>query len=235
MHIRLAVEDIEPDHWIAWALDLPACYSSARTMVDAITHAPKKIAEYYSWISKHDNTYPVVDEPFEVQIVETFQSRASREDPEYLVNAFFEDDRRSLGYWEVEIALQLLDWTRQDLLDVLHLISAEQLTKTIPGEACGSIAGILNHVAGAENWYFGQLGLGKGDLPVESLEKIEAVRCNTREQLVKLVGDERVLQNCDELWSGRKIVRRTLWHERDHTQHIQQLLSHDVQPVGGAK
>ena len=48
MHIRLAVEDIEPNHWIAWALDLPACYSSARTMADAITHAPKKIAEYYS-------------------------------------------------------------------------------------------------------------------------------------------------------------------------------------------
>jgi hypothetical protein len=30
MRIRIAVEDIEPNHWIAWAFDLPACYSSAR-------------------------------------------------------------------------------------------------------------------------------------------------------------------------------------------------------------
>ena len=226
MQSRLAVEDMEPDHWIAWALDLPACYSSEKTMVDAINHAPKKIAEYFSWISKHDNTYPVVDEPFDVQIVETFQSRASREDPEYIVNAFFDDDRRPLGYWEVEIALQLLDWTRQDLLGVIQGISPIQLTKPSSGEARDSIANILSHIAGAENWYFGQLGLGMGDLPVEPLDKIEAVRCNTRERMVKLIGDERVLQNCDELWSGRKIVRRTLWHERDHTQHILKLLPH---------
>lgn len=31
MRIRLAVEDIEPNHWVAWALDLPACYSSTAT------------------------------------------------------------------------------------------------------------------------------------------------------------------------------------------------------------
>jgi uncharacterized damage-inducible protein DinB len=225
MHIRLAVEDIEPNHWIAWALDLPACYSSARTMDDAIAHAPKKIAEYFSWISKHENIFPIVDEPFEVQIVETIQSRVSREDPEYIVNAFFDDDRRPLGYWEVEIALRLLDWTRQGLLDVIQVISPNQLTKTLSGEARGSVTGILNHIAGAENWYFGQLGLGMGFLPDDPLEKMDAVRSNTRQQLVKLVGDERVIQNCDELWSGRKIVRRTLWHERDHTQQILKLLS----------
>jgi hypothetical protein len=226
MRIRLAVEDIEPRHWIAWVLDLPACYSSAGTMVDAIAHAPQKIAEYFSWVLKHDNSYPVVIEPIEVQIVETFQSRISREDPEYIVNAFFEDDRRPLGYWEVEIALRLLDWTRQDLLKVLQLIPPEQLTQAIPGEARGSIAGILNHIAGAENWYFGQLGLGMGFLHDDPMEKIDAVRGNTRKQLVKLVGDEQMIQNCGELWSGRKIVRRTLWHERDHTQHILQLLSY---------
>ena len=225
MHIRLAVEDMEPDHWIAWALDLPACYSSARTMVDAIAQAPKKIAEYFSWVSSHDNTYPVVMEPFEVQIVETFQSRISREDPEYIVNAFFEDDRRPLGYWEVELALRLLDWTRQDLLKVLQSTLLEKVNRTIPGEVRGSIAGILNHIAGAENWYFGQLGIGMGVLPEDPLEKINAVRSNTRKQLIKLAGDMRVVQNCDELWSGRKIARRTLWHERDHTQHIMQLLS----------
>jgi uncharacterized damage-inducible protein DinB len=222
----MAVEDIEPHHWIAWALDLPACYCSATTRADAVTLAPKKIVEYFAWLCKHERSLPIVSESIEVQVVETFHSWASREDPDYIVNAFFEDDRRPLGYWEVEIALRLLDWTRQDLLGVLESITPEKLTKINPGETRGSIAGILNHVAIAENWYFGQLGLGKGDLPSDPFGKIEYVRANTRAQLFKLIGDERVIQNCDELWSGRKIVRRTLWHERDHTQQILQLLSY---------
>jgi uncharacterized damage-inducible protein DinB len=223
MRIRMAVEDMEPNHWIAWALSLPAFYSSARTMAEAIAQAPKKITDYFSWVSKHDNSYPIVMEPFEIQVTEIFHSRISQEDLEYIVNAFFEDDRRPLGYWDVELALRLLEWTRHDLFSVLQPISPEQLTITIPGERRGSIAGIVNHIAGAENWYFGQLGLGMGVLPDDPLEKIDAVRSNSRKQLIKLTGDERVTQNCDEFWSGRKIVRRTLWHERDHTQQIMQL------------
>ena len=225
MRIRLAVEDIEPNHWIAWVLDLPACYSSAGTGTDAIEHAPTKIAEYFVWLSKHDSSLPAASEPTEIQVVETFHSRASREDPEYIVNAFFKDDRRPLGYWEGEIALRLLDWTHQDLLGVLQSIPHKQLKKPISGEVHGSLVGILDHIAIAENWYFGQLGLEKGDLPGDPLEKIEVVRSNTKDQLVKLIGDVRVKKNCDEVWSGRKIVRRTLWHERDHTQQILQLLS----------
>jgi uncharacterized damage-inducible protein DinB len=227
MRIRLAVEDMEPNHWIAWALDLPACFSSATIIADAVDHAPRKITEYFSWLLSHDSQLIIVNEPVDVEVVETFHSFICNEDPDYLVNAFFEDDRRSLGYWDVEIALRLLDWTRQDLLGVVHSTTQEQLTREIKGEVRGSIAGILNHVAIAENWYCSHLvyGLEQAHLPVDPLENLALVRTNTHEQLVKLIGDERITTNCDELWSARKIVRRTLWHERDHTQQIIQLLA----------
>jgi uncharacterized damage-inducible protein DinB len=227
MHIRLAVEDVEPNHWIAWALNLPACYSSATTIADAVAHAPQKIKEYFSWLLGHDRSVLIINEPIKVEVVETFHSFASSEDPDYIVNAFFEDDRRPLEYWEVEIALRLLDWTRQDLLGVIHSTTKDQLTIAILGEVRGSITGILNHVAIAENWYFNQLGYGieQAQLPGDPLEMLKVVRANTREHLVKLIGDERITKNCDELWSARKIVRRTLWHERDHTQQSRQLLT----------
>jgi uncharacterized damage-inducible protein DinB len=227
MHIRLAVEDVEPNHWIAWALDLPACYSSATTIADTVAYAPQKIAEYFSWLLDHDNLLLIVNEPIEVEVVETFHSFVSSNDPDYIVNAFFEDDRRPWGYWDDEIALRLLNWTRQDLLGVIHSTTQEQLTKAIMGEVRGSITGILNHVAIAENWYFNQLGYGleQAQLPSDPLEKLIVVRANSRKQLVKLIGDERITKNCDELWSARKIVRRTLWHERDHTQQSMQLLT----------
>lgn len=228
MRYRLAVEDIEPNHWAAWVLDLPACFSSARTESDAIAKASQCIVAYFSWLTNHDGSLPTISRPFEIEIVETFRSFASDENPEYLVNAFFEDDRRPLTYWDAEVALRLLLWTRRDLLSVLRPATQEYLNRPITGEIGGSIAGILKHIAGAENWYLDQLGLAldQAQLPADPLPMLEAVRANTRAQLVKLVGDERVVRGeGGELWSARKVIRRALWHERDHTQHIKRLLT----------
>ncbi len=226
MRIRLTVEDMEPNHWIAWAVDLPGCFSSATTAQSAIANAPQKVIEYFSWLAKHDSALPVVDSTIEAEVIETFQSFAASEDPDYIVNAFFENDRQSLRYWDVENALRLLTWTRQDLLGVVHSVSRDTLATPISNEIRGSIAGIIDHIAVAENWYLGQLGCGlaRAELPKDPIEKLERVRLNTRKQLVKLIGDERMTKGSDELWSARKVVRRTLWHERDHTQHIVKLL-----------
>ena len=225
MRYRLAVEDVEPNRWVAWVLDLPACFSSAHTEADAVNLAPESIAAHHRWLARHDSSLPVVSGPFEVGLVETFHSFASDEDPEYLVNAFFQDDRRPLAYWDVEVALRLIKWTHQDLLDVVGSVTLEQLSKPLAGETRGSIAGILEHVAGAENWYFEQLGmeLDRTQLPGDPLGKLEVVRTNTRTRLVELIADERITRNCGELWSARKVVRRALWHERAHTQQIVRL------------
>jgi len=227
MRYRLAVEDIEPNHWVAWALDLPACFSSAQTQANAVAHAPGRIADYHVWLSSHDSSLPVITDPVEVEVVETFYSFASSECPDYLVNAFFQDDRRPLAYWDVAVALRLLQWTHQDLLEVLRPVTQEQFNKPIAGEVHGSIAGILEHIAGAENWYLGQLhlALDRMQFPQDPLDKLEAARSNTQTQLVKLIGSECITERCNELWSARKVIRRALWHERDHTQHIAQLLT----------
>jgi len=228
MRCRVAVEDIEQNHWVVWALDLPACFSSARTESDAIAKAPESITAYFSWLTNHDSSLPTISGPFEIEIVETFRSFASEEDPEYLVNAFFEDDRRPLSYWDIEVALRLLVWTRRDLTSLLQRAMKGHLSRPIAGEIGGSISGILKHIAGAENWYLEQLGLGIGQaqLPADPLLMLEVVRTSTRAQLPKLVGDKRVVRGQGgELWSARKVIRRALWHERDHTQHIERLLA----------
>jgi predicted RNase H-like HicB family nuclease/uncharacterized damage-inducible protein DinB len=227
MVYRLAVEDMEPNHWIAWVLDLPACFSPAKTRAEAINHAPQVITQYYAWLASHNSALPMPAETIETEVVESFQSFPSQKDPEYIVNAFFNDDRRPLGYWEVEVASGLLDWTRQDLLAALRTVAPIDLGRQIPGEEQGSIAGILGHIAVAENWYFSQLGLAleRGQIPEDPLGKLHAVRVNTHKQLIKLVGNEQITENSSEQWSARKVLRRTLWHERDHTQHIAKLLA----------
>jgi len=49
------------------------------------------------------------------------------------------------------------------------------------------------------------------------------VRARLLEVLPSLVGVEQVVGRRGELWSPRKLLRRALWHERDHAEHIRKL------------
>jgi hypothetical protein len=226
MNYRIAVEDMEPDHWIAWVLDLPGCYSSAHTSAKAISQVPFNISRYFSWISSYESDVEIPREVIKIDVIESFKSFINPEDPNYIVNAFFEDDKHPLGYWDVVIGQRLLDWSRSELVKVIQNVDEDKLNLPIPNEVRGTISGIIDHIAGAENWYFSMLGLSlKRDiLPEKSQEKLVQVRLNTKTQLWKLIGDTRIEEKRGEMWSARKILRRTLWHEQDHTQHIERLL-----------
>jgi uncharacterized damage-inducible protein DinB len=227
MRCRTAVEDIEQDHCVCWMLDLPGCYSFARTREEAMALAPSRIIAYDSWIHRHSPSSPAMEGLFEISCVEEIEAYASEEDPEYLVNALFEDDRRPLTYWDVEIGLRLLEWSRRDLLDVIEDLTAEDLNRSVKGEVRGNMMGILEHVCGAENWYLGQFGLGVdgSTLPQDIEGRLGAIRANTRAQLANLVGEDRITEHCGEGWSPRKILRRTLWHERAHTEQLARLVA----------
>lgn len=38
--LEVGIEDIEPDHWVAWLLPVPGCYASGRTEDDALAGVP---------------------------------------------------------------------------------------------------------------------------------------------------------------------------------------------------
>ena len=223
MRYRLAVEDMEPGHWIAWALDVPGCFSSARTQEEAVTQAPAKIAEHLAWLAEHGRAGPA--NSIEADDVEVFLSFPSKEDPEYIVSAFFDDDRRPLTADDVDYGLWLLDCTRRDLMDTVTTLPPDQLDRpTVASKEFETVPGILNHIAIAEWWYFDRLDMGLvsnwRELPADPLTKLEQVRAHSRACLPKLIGDTRIVTLVDEAWSARKVLRRTLWHERDHTQQI---------------
>ena len=224
---RLALEDMEPAHWIAWALDLPGCYSRAATSEKAVSDAPAAIAAYFAWRSEQDCSFPTPSGTFETQVVETFHAFSAKDASDTIVNAFFEDDRRPLAGWEIQNALQVLDWTRRDLDALIGAMRPEQRS-TPDARPAGreTPADLLRHIADAENWYFSQMGLAlaKEQLPVDPPERLAAVRDNSRAQLRLWAGEARITVAHAEQWSARKIVRRMLWHERDHTQQIARML-----------
>jgi len=209
MIYAVGVEDMEPDHWVAWVFAHPGLTGKGNTPAEAVA------------------SLRMVLKDGDIQVTEQFRAYPSQEDPDYLVNAFFEDDKRPLTRDEVRTALDELEISRQELLLLVSRVPLDVLAQSIPGETFGSVQGILRHIARAEWWYCDRLAVAPAGVPFpeDPFAALVVSRDNTRARLPTLVGDERITTLVGETWSARKVLRRTLWHERDHTQHITQRLS----------
>jgi hypothetical protein len=224
MRYALALESMEPGHHIAWVQALPGCFSSAPTQAEAVAGAPGAILAHLEWLQARGRPSALAGEPVETQVVEVFQAFPSPQDPDYIVNAFFEDDRRVLDAQEIDFALWFLEHSRRELMQAVSRFGPDQFALPIAPAPRDSLARVLNHLAHAEWWYFDRLDLADPldwpQLPDDPLIRLEQVRAHARRTLPKLAGEGRVTLRTGEQWSGRKLLRRMLWHERDHTLQI---------------
>lgn len=220
MIYRLGVEDMEPGSWIAWVFDLPGCYSPASSREQAIESAPAAIEEMLSRLDRAGIEIEHHLPPIEVNVVEEFRSFPSS--PDYLVNAFFEDDKLPLTNDNVEYGRCVLEMNRRELLAIIDDIPEEILEKTITGEVQTNLRGIINHIGTAEWWYWDRLGLifPREQRPREMKQLLTVIRDFTITHLPDLVGSDMTTVHSGETWSPRKLLRRTIWHERAHTIQI---------------
>lgn len=221
MRYRFGVEDIEPGHWVAWALDVPGCFSSGQTQQEAVAGAPDAVAAFVRWRSERGRPLATPDESIEIAVEEVFHSFQTSTD--YVVNAFFADDARPLHAADIEEARWLLTHTRQDLCDALGIAPAQLRDETPSADQHDSVSGILRHIAVAERWYLAMLGFDPFDqaLPPENpLLALEQTRQQTLRHLGQMADDGAIRERRGERWSARKVLRRIFWHERDHTQQI---------------
>ncbi len=206
--------------WVAYVPDLPGCFSAHRDREQAIGTIPAAIEDYIAWCARHGLRVTGISGPMIVDEV----IRAWAYDDNEEVNAFFASDRPPLMQDELPEHEQLLRATRSDLLAAAEGLDARALLKEFPEERW-PIAGILGHVANSEWWYLDRLGLAfpRSELPEDPFDRLEQVRAHLLASLPGLVKRISVVTVGGETWSSRKVMRRTLWHERDHAGHILQL------------
>ena len=234
MIFRIGIENNNDDRSIAWALEHPGCFAYGENSEEAQKNFPQAARVYAAWIARHGESW--LDEEVEVVVEEIFDAyfihptfeRTERSAETYMVESFFVRDWKPLKPHEIERALQLLAWSRADLLDLVKDLSAEKLAQTYPDERW-PIQGILKHIGGAEWWYQERIGYphpeNEADVPSDPFERLTVIREHFNSLLPKLDGVNRVVGLEGEIWSPRKVLRRALWHERDHTEHIRKLLS----------
>lgn len=220
MRYSICLEEME-GRWIAHVPALPGCFASADTRDAARSLASSAIRDYFDWRRSRGDDQPAPE--FEIAVDEIVREWAHPTDPDYVVNAFFAADAPALTASDIRDALRLLEWSRADLLAAVEGLTPDVMNQAVEGE--WSIDGILNHTARAEWWYLDRLdlaGFPREDLPAGRRARLDRVRARWVEVLPQLESIARVEVKYGEVWSPRKIVRRAVWHERDHTQHILQ-------------
>lgn len=206
--------------WIAHVPDLPGCYFSHRDRERAIQAIPKAIEDYVAWCDSHGMKISGLAGPMVVdEVIRCWDFEDGRS-----VHAFFASDRPPLYEEELSRYERLLHASRKDLLTAVEDLTTEDLIYEFPDERW-PIWGILLHIARAEWWYMDRLALAYPQH--ESLDdpfaELDRIRNWTLYCMPKLAASKGVMTMGGESWSARKIMRRTLWHERDHTQHILKL------------
>jgi len=232
MRIRIGLENNIEGRTLAWALDYPGCFAYGADEAEALIRLPRALLEYEVWIKDHTPDSWVQLKDLDMRVVERYETFWINENYElvpegqgYEINAWFVDDWRPLTSKEIGQGLKIFHWQREELLAGLTTLDPEILKKDFPGQRW-NILGIAKHVANAELWYLSRLGLS--DLSHKDLPKDPQSRLSLTANLVdnnfpEFANRVRVIGIEGEIWSYRKILRRTLWHQRDHIEHIKEL------------
>jgi len=236
MILVVGLENENEGRALAWALDFPGCFAAGDDAAGALMRLPQAFIKYQDWIAAHTRDSWVAGiGDFDVRLVETCDNyRVDRETLRGVssggieINAWFRHDWQPLSMQEARRGLQLLSWSRADLLAALAEVPPDRMDVLHAGQRW-SIRGVLGHIAGAEWWYLDQLGLTAGKLertalPPNPLDRLAVVRAALEAALPALAGSRLVVGGDGELWSPRKLLRRALWHELDHIGHIYQLI-----------
>lgn len=234
MHFLIGLENGDENRSQAWSLEYPGCFAYGPDGRSALANIAPAIIEYAEWVERKggerwfdpQEIVVFLEDTWQVYFIDEDYERVSPDSqPAYAVNAWFLHDWKPLREQEIERVLNLLSWSREDLLETVRELPQEILSRRYPGEKT-DIAGILRHVGGAEWWYLSRLGLVSHQerLPEEYQDRLEMSRSRLIEILPALAGSTQVVGIEGEFWSSRKLLRRAVWHERDHTFHIRKLL-----------
>ena len=232
MLIRIGLENNIEGRSLAWALDYPGCFAYGRDESEALVNLPRALLEFELWIKNHTSNPWLSFNDLDLRVVEKFETfrlgidyKPAPPGEGYEINAWFIDDWRPLSPQEIGQSLNIFIWQRNELLAGLSTLDADLLIKEHPGQRWNIIA-IAKHIANAELWYLQRLnlvGLTKQDLSPDYETRLAQTSTLINQTFPCFTEEINVKGIHGEFWSYRKIIRRTLWHQRDHIDHIKQL------------
>jgi len=217
---------------------LLGCNRTARNRRRALSKIREEIPIYEQWLKDHGGRIKIVH-PNQITLV--VKEEVYDQDPWIAggTNALFTPELQETTQKEIDKCIQRMSWNREDLLCIVEELPKSVIKKS-PQKEPRSIANALSHIADAEIWYISRLNRDmrkeSGLLPKDPFKRLAKAReiacrallsfapeelrnvyiptmwCSSRQKLLK------------EKWTAKKVLRRLLEHERQHTQYIKRLL-----------
>jgi len=204
--------------------DLPGCSAAGMTRDDAIARMPAAIADYLAWLKRHGEPVPARADTT-VAVAEEGVGGAAMYPGD--TAGLFAADLLPLTDDDIARYLRLMRFSRADLLALVQDLAAHALNWR-PGPKEWTIREVLRHVANAEGWYLDRIGLYTPQPRRRTiLARLETVRTYAYQVLSRLTPEQRllVIQKDGEPWNARKVFRRFLEHEREHTGQVREVLA----------
>lgn len=222
---RVCLEVAGDGTCMAHVPDLAGCFAVGNTREEAMQRLRRAIAEYLTWLAALGETGAPSAETAEVEVevaeeVTTIGTYPRRPGEPL---AFFAADEEPLSYHDLQTAVRLMERVRRDLLDFLRDVP-DEILHWQPGPDEWSIAETLLHMAHAEASYIARL---EDESEPRPFPQLAAIRSWAYHRLGRLTEPElsRVTSHRGEKWSARKMLRRFIEHDREHTAHIRNLLA----------
>jgi len=211
---------------LAWAFDFPGCFAYGQDDAEVMLNFARNLLAYEAWINLHADQawFNLINLDF--RIVEVFKpENASCMARSSKPAAFFEDDFRTLTQDEVQHALAVYSWQREELLAGLEFLPeaayarAEQRTgKTIPAMVSQMTLDCYDILATL-----------KSPLPPFPTKKEAFAQLDFTTELVRgtlpaWAGVKAICEVSGELWSPRKAIRHLLWRQCEGIEQIKALV-----------
>jgi len=220
--IRVALEYGVGGGILAWALDFPGCFAYGQADAEVMLNFARNLLAYEAWINLHADQawFNLINLDF--RIVEVFKpENASCMARSSQPVAFFEDDRRALRQDEVQHALAVYSWQREELLagleflpEVAYARAKQRTGKTIPAIVSQMTQDCYDILAALK------LPLPPFLTKSEALVQLDFTTELIRRTLPAWVGVEAIYEVDRELWSPRKVMRHLLWRQREGIEEI---------------
>lgn len=197
--------------FIATVADVPGCMARGATKEDAANNARRAFKDYLALLEK----YGVSTEHWKALDPSTFAVKDTN------VEEWFEEDFAPLQEHEIRDFLHQMEGSRAALLSIVRELSPEDAERR-PTPETWSIRQALEHIMTTEASLLARL-----ERWPERIGALQAVhRMAFQRFSVMEPEDARIDHRIQgQRWSTRRVMRRILEHEYEHTNHIREILA----------
>lgn len=221
--------------------NLMGCFALASTKERAIEKLRTGIPEYFRWLQLHGEDVRTPTSP-RLSIVQELLMTGSPGDaggPDPLLRC----DKVVSSERDIARCLQLLDYTREDLLGLVSGLSEEVLDWKPRGEP-RTVRNALRHIAQVDVWYLSRID---ADPPLDRSKTFDvftfleysralvraALPSLTKSQLGKVFYPRKWSEKSYP-WTATKVLHRLVTHERQHTNYLGRILALQGSPQTGS-